>query len=161
MSHMVIFRTVDGQPGYQEADELHDAVQFVESLRNRRGVEHARIFAMEEVPFDFKPYFRVELGEEPGPVPDRDDVVRVEDLAWSEPIGATTEPEPEDASVAPLTPPPPPPYDLPLADNGDEGVPLTESTQIPGPPPPPSPAAEGESEEGDSVPGARRGLFGR
>lgn len=61
MSHMVIFRTADGQPGYHQAEELTDAVQFVERLRNTEGVEHTRIFRMEEVEFDFKPYYKVEV----------------------------------------------------------------------------------------------------
>jgi hypothetical protein len=58
---MVIFRTADGQPGYHQAEELTDAVQFVERLRNSEGVEHTRIFRMEEVEFDFKPYYKVEV----------------------------------------------------------------------------------------------------
>jgi hypothetical protein len=58
---MVIFRTADGQPGYHQAEELVDAVQFVERLRNSEGVEHTRIFRMEEVEFDFKPYYKVEV----------------------------------------------------------------------------------------------------
>ena len=62
MSHMVIYRTAEGQPGYHQTDALDDAVSFVERLRNSDGVDHARIFHMEEVTFDFKPYFRVEVG---------------------------------------------------------------------------------------------------
>lgn len=62
MSHMVIFRSAEGKPGYHQAEALDDAVGFVEDLRNAEGVEHARIFRMEEVTFEFRPYFRVELG---------------------------------------------------------------------------------------------------
>ena len=61
MSHMVIYRGTDGSPGYHQADEVHDAVAFVEQLRNEQGVEEARIFRMEQVTFEYKPYFRVEL----------------------------------------------------------------------------------------------------
>ena len=61
MSHMVIYRGTDGSPGYHQADEVHDAVAFVEQLRNEEGVEEARIFRMEQVTFEYKPYFRVEL----------------------------------------------------------------------------------------------------
>lgn len=64
MSHMVIYRTADGQPGYHQTEALEDAVSYVERLRNGDGVDHARIFRMEEVAFDFKPYFRVEVGGE-------------------------------------------------------------------------------------------------
>jgi len=67
LSHMVIYRTADGQPGYHQADELDEAVRFVERLRNGDGVDGARIFKMEEVNFDFRPYFKVEIG--PGGIP--------------------------------------------------------------------------------------------
>ena len=69
MSHMVIYRTADGQPGYHQTEALEDAVSYVERLRNGDGVDHARIFRMEEVSFDFKPYFRVEVGGEPAAAP--------------------------------------------------------------------------------------------
>lgn len=59
---MVIFRGADGKPGYQQAEDIHDAVTFVEQMRNEDGVEHARIFRLEEVVFEYRPYFRVELG---------------------------------------------------------------------------------------------------
>lgn len=61
MSHMVIYRGTDGSPGYHQADEVHDAVAFVEQLRNDQGVKEAKIFRMEEVTFEYRPYFRVEL----------------------------------------------------------------------------------------------------
>jgi hypothetical protein len=61
MSHMVIYRGTDGSPGYHQADEVHDAVAFVEQLRNDQGVEEAKIFRMEQVTFEYRPYFRVEL----------------------------------------------------------------------------------------------------
>ena len=61
MSHMVIYRGADGKPGYQQAEDIHDAVTFVEQMRNEEGVEHARIFRLEEVTFEYRPYYRVEL----------------------------------------------------------------------------------------------------
>lgn len=61
MSHMVIYRGADGKPGYQQAEDIHDAVTFVEQMRNGEGVEHARIFRLEEVTFEYRPYYRVEL----------------------------------------------------------------------------------------------------
>lgn len=61
MSHMVIFRTPDGKPGYQPADAVEEAVAIVERLRNEDGVENVRIYRMEEVAFEYKPYFRVQL----------------------------------------------------------------------------------------------------
>src|SRR5581483_181937 len=70
--HMVIYRGSDGQPGYHEVDELNGAITYVEHLRNNSGVERARIFRMEEVGFEFRPYYRVEIGDaapEPAPAP--------------------------------------------------------------------------------------------
>lgn len=61
MSHMVIYRGPDSKVGYHQTDDIHDAVSFVEQLRNDDGVEHARIFRLEEVNFEYRPYFRVEL----------------------------------------------------------------------------------------------------
>jgi hypothetical protein len=66
VGHMVIFRGSDGKPGYHQAEELGEAIQFVEHLRNDDGVEHARIFRMDEVGFEFRPYFRVEVGAAAG-----------------------------------------------------------------------------------------------
>jgi hypothetical protein len=61
VSHMVIFRTPEGKPGYQPAETVNDAVAVVERLRNDEGVENVRIFRLEEVQFELRPYFRVEL----------------------------------------------------------------------------------------------------
>ncbi|MEM7272200.1 MAG: hypothetical protein AAF547_03880 [Actinomycetota bacterium] len=62
---MVIYRGVDGKPGYHQTDDIHDAVSFVEQMRNEEGVEHARIFRLEEVIFEYRPYYRVELTAAP------------------------------------------------------------------------------------------------
>ena len=64
-SHMVIFRGSDGKPGYHQIDGLDEAVRFVERLRNGENVDQARIFKMDEVGFSFRPYFKVEIGDEP------------------------------------------------------------------------------------------------
>ena len=61
MGHMVIFRGGDGKPGYHQVDELSEAIHHVERLRNNEGIDHAQIFQMEEVTFEFRPYFRVEV----------------------------------------------------------------------------------------------------
>ncbi len=65
---MVIFRSSEGKAGYHQAEGLEEAVRFVERLRNSENVEQARIFRMEEVSFEYRPYFRVEVGA-PGAVP--------------------------------------------------------------------------------------------
>ena len=75
MPHMVIFRSVEGKPGYHQAETLDDAVRFVERLRNQEQIPEMRIFRMQEVPIEFKPYYRVEVmsaaedGAMPGPAP--------------------------------------------------------------------------------------------
>lgn len=61
VAHMVSYRGADGQQGYHETDELSDAIAYVEHLRNDQAVDHARIFKMDEVSFEFRPYFRVEI----------------------------------------------------------------------------------------------------
>jgi hypothetical protein len=63
VTHMVIFQSSEGTPGYHQTESLDDAVRFVESLRNDQNVEQARIFRMEEIPFEFQSYYRVELGK--------------------------------------------------------------------------------------------------
>ena len=67
---MVIYRGADGKPGYHQTDEIHDAVGYVERVRNQEGVEHARIFRLEEVVFEYQPYYRVQLAESSSPQDD-------------------------------------------------------------------------------------------
>ena len=68
MAHMVVFRSNEGTPGYHQAEALEDAVRFVERLRNHEHVTEARIFRLQEVPIEFKTYYRVEVaaGDESG-----------------------------------------------------------------------------------------------
>ena len=63
---MVIFRRPDGKPGYHQADSVDDAVRFAEMLRNQEKVTDARIFRMEEVPIEFRAYYKVEVVAEQG-----------------------------------------------------------------------------------------------
>ena len=69
MAHMVIFRRPDGKPGYHQADSADDAIRFVEMLRNQEKVTDARIFRMEEVPIEFRAYYKVEVVSEQGDTP--------------------------------------------------------------------------------------------
>lgn len=62
MSHMVIYRSSDGKPGYQQVEELEEAIRFVERLRNEQGVTDAKLFDLVEVPISFKAYYQVEVG---------------------------------------------------------------------------------------------------
>jgi hypothetical protein len=104
VTHMVIFRSAEGKPGYHQADSLEDAVRFVERLRNTESVTDSRIFHMQEVPIEFKQYFRVEVNPsggpseapavEPAPVVDTEPTVTdieheaTADLDAPEPVGA-------------------------------------------------------------------------
>ncbi len=62
MQHMVVYRSRDGRSGYFQADDLDGAVRYVEHLRNAENVTDCRIFSMQEVPIEFKTYYRVEVG---------------------------------------------------------------------------------------------------
>lgn len=61
---MVVFRSSEGKPGYHQADALDEAIRFVERLRNQEQVTEARIFRLQEVPIEFKTYYRVEVTAE-------------------------------------------------------------------------------------------------
>jgi hypothetical protein len=188
LSHMVIYRTADGQPGYHQAEELDEAVRFVERLRNGDGVDGARIFKMEEVNFDFRPYFKVEIGPggvpvDPAPTP----AFAGRDHGFSADLGFTA-PAPE-----PAYDPPPTSFgnetwgetdaavDAPVESAADLGLepepvpsfvappPVNDPSVIdalPTPPPdlgfdPPAPADAVEDDLADNGVGARRGLLGR
>lgn len=72
MSHIVVYQTDDGSSGFEQCKSLDDAIVVAERMRNVDGVEAPRIFRMEEVQIDFRPYYRVEVadadsgGSEPG-----------------------------------------------------------------------------------------------
>lgn len=147
VAHMVIFQRSDGTAGYHQCDELNQAVQYVETIRNNEGVEHARIFRMEEVSFDFKPYFRVEIGdgatvESAAPAAETSIAdAPAADVPAAEAPGTDefTTPEPADAYASDSALPAPPPMPDPLA-------PLV---------------APDDAVDDDAAVGARRGLFGR
>jgi len=154
---MVIYRTPDGTPGYQQADSISEAVNQVERLRNEDGVDQARIFQMEEVAFEFRPYFRVEIAgpaaeSEPAPVEPAPVADEVPAPSWMSPPpaepAAPVEPvrdhvEPVDHVDDPLGP-----SDDPFGGHHDV------------PPPPPPPGGEFDDEPlGAGSP--RRGLLGR
>ena len=145
MSHMIIYRGADGKPGYQQAEDIHDAVTFVEQMRNEDGVEHARIFRLEEVVFEYRPYYRVELSG-----------LTSADAILASTSSLSSAPSPAPASSSPTTPSTPiqvgsteePSVTAAL----DEPFEVVESTTINVDDP------DGEVVAGN---GARRGLFGR
>ena len=89
---MVSYRSSDGKQSYHQADELSDAMQYVEHLRNAEGVEHARIFKMEELSFEYRPYYRVELATALPPPP-----AMSNESDWITPTPEVTEASVEDA----------------------------------------------------------------
>src|SRR5580765_4660966 len=67
---MVSYRDSEGKQSYHETEELNDAIAYVERLRNDEAVDHARIYKMDELSFEYRPYFRVEIaGAAPPPPP--------------------------------------------------------------------------------------------
>ena len=155
MSHMVIYRGNDGKPGYHQTDDIHDAVGFVEQMRNEDGVEHARIFRLEEVVFEYKPYFRVQLSESMAPAANGNGA----------PVNGTPQVGSGDGGSTDVAP----------GDRGPGGTGATE--EVAGGPKGESPNGEpikGEPTGGDdadaesadgadvkTVAGAKKGLFGR
>lgn len=85
MQHLVTFQTAEGREGSHTAPSLDDALRFVERLRNNEEASAVRLFRMQEVPLEFKAYFKVEVGEGPSDAP-----------AAVEPVPAA-EPAPEPA----------------------------------------------------------------
>lgn len=64
MSHMVIYRSVEGQPVFHQVESLEDAARHVETLRNAGQGGDARIFSMKEVKIEVKTYYRVEVASD-------------------------------------------------------------------------------------------------
>lgn len=175
MSHMVIYRGSDGKPGYHQIDDVHDAVAFVEQLRNDDGVEQARIFRLEEIGFEYRPYFRVELKANSAlgagaPAPAAVTSPTEPALASSPPPSAATSAPASSAATS----------TEPTASIPTASTPAAEPTAAPAAAPvvdttPPAPTAESASSDpsevaddssstdatGDNGVGARRGLFGR
>jgi hypothetical protein len=136
---MVSYRSSDGKQSYHPTDELSDAMQYVEHLRNAEGVEHARIFKLEELSFEYRPYFRVELATALPPPP-----AASGESEWL--TSSATPAAPPEASDAPA--------DAPADAKAEDADPLAAAWSM---------SERLESPDGESV-GAgmgRKGLFGR
>jgi hypothetical protein len=73
LEYLVRFTTAEGREGNHAAATLHDALRFVERLRNSEEVSDVRVFRMHEVPIEFRTYYKVELkAGEPGEAPAAD-----------------------------------------------------------------------------------------
>lgn len=151
MSHMVIFQTPDGNPGYNQFEDLDEAVRFVESLRNEQAVSNARMFALEEIKFEFKPYYKVEVP-----------------MLESAPA-AESAPAPEPAEAAAPPPPPPAPEAPVYAETAAEHAPFAaEAPAYAAPeadaapevtPPPPPPVFSEEETPAEATPFSESGAF--
>lgn len=92
MSHAVHYRAADGDPRFEQAGSLEQALAQVERLRNEEGVSDVRVYR--EVPIAFKTYYKATVAE--------DDAVTT--VPPARPVEATTATPPPGAM--PLTPPP-------------------------------------------------------
>ncbi len=61
MEHLVTFKTSEGRDGTHTATSLDDALGFVERLRNTEEASGVRVYRMQEVPIEFRTYFKVEV----------------------------------------------------------------------------------------------------
>lgn len=145
MSNMVIFQTPDGSPGYNQFESVEEAVRFIEKLRNDQGIEGARMFRLEEIQYQLKPYYKVEL-----------QALTTTTGGGSEGPASSTPPA---SSPSPSSPPP--------SAQGPGAGPSPAFAPPSGPPSaqpsaPSTPPADqpGESSDGEDQP-QRRGLFGR
>lgn len=79
MEHQVRFLTAEGREAHHTAENLDEALRFVERLRNTEGATNVRVFRTQEIPIEFRTYYKVELrvGEGGG-----------EDAAISAPVDA-------------------------------------------------------------------------
>jgi hypothetical protein len=69
VSYVVNWRGPDGQAGWHPVGDLPEAASHVEHLRNVEGVTETKIFKLDEVAFEFRQYFRVELAVDEAPAP--------------------------------------------------------------------------------------------
>jgi hypothetical protein len=61
VEHLVKFTSAEGRDGFHTAGSLEDALKFVERLRNSEEVGNVRLFRLQEVPIEFKAYYKVEI----------------------------------------------------------------------------------------------------
>jgi hypothetical protein len=138
VSNLVMFQTPDGSPGYNQFETVDEAVRFIEKLRNEQGIEGARMFALEEIKFELKPYYKVEL------------------QALTTTTGGGSGGAPSPSAPSPSAPVAVPPASSPAP---SPAFSPPSSPSSPAAPPAP-PADQPDPGEGTEQP-HRRGLFGR
>ena len=153
--HMVIFQNPDGDPGYNQFESVEEAVSFVEQIRNGQGIDSIRIFELNEVKFELKPYYKVELQAlTAGSTPARPSAP----IAQPAPAPPARPAAPAPAAPAPAAPAPAAPTPAaPAAERSTSpfAAPAPEPQQFPSAAP--IPPADQPAEDQPT----RRGLFGR
>jgi hypothetical protein len=141
MSHIVVYESADGSSGFERCGSLDAAIVAAERLRNVESVASPRIFRLEEVQFDFRPYFRVEVNDDDRP----DEPTPVERTVIPEPplaAAPVAEPAPVEAAPEPVAFPEPTPAPdrffgdpAPAADSSPvaEAIETPESIEVPEP----------------------------
>ena len=114
VSYMVLYTGLDSSAAFERCEELAEAVAEVERLRNEQSIDGAQIYRLEEVKFEIKPYFRVELPDEAnaGAAPS------AEDAPWT-----------STAVPSLITAPPPPPPSAPVAPMAYDGAPTAHEEE--------------------------------
>ena len=105
MAYIVVYQREDGSSGVEECADIDLAIVTAERLRNVESIERPRILKTEEITYDFKPYYRVEVMAE----------------------GASETATSESAEVSP---PPPPPSPEPESDAADDSSDVDEITDV-------------------------------
>ena len=148
MSYIVVYQRGDGSSGLEECTDFELAVVAAERLRNVDDVESPRIFKTEEIHFDFRPYYRVEVSKEADPVASAllDPWAEAEADVETRAAPGSTEIVAED--------PTPEPVDEPDSRGSFSGEHIPD-------PPQEFPAVTHLTEDVSDVVPPRRGLFGR
>lgn len=63
MAYLVIHQDADGSRSYLEIEDLEVAAVEVERLRNNEAVKDVRLCRLAELNIDFRPYYKVEVGD--------------------------------------------------------------------------------------------------
>jgi len=100
VTHIVIHDGGDANTQYCQFDDVETAVSYLEELRNTEAVEDAKLFALDEVMFEVKQYFKVEVLD-PAPVSADDTTVTpiVESLQTPEILPTAEDPTYVEAAV--------------------------------------------------------------
>lgn len=143
MSHIVIYRSNDGQAVYHQVEGLEEAARHVEWLRNSGQGKDAKIFRMQEVAIEVKTYYRVE--------------VATAEEAPAAPAASSPQPAPAQPAPAPAQPAQAP------AANRPAPVPAAAAAgSAPASAPSPAqPAVKPETAGAGAANGGRFGLFGK